>query len=295
MKFVRYASLLACASLAASCSHHSAPLTGEAAYNQALDQAFHELEAKNNLAEGRELASDQSVADLAGAEFSKLRGSIEVVVFPKLSNGTEKRNEPLRVNIGSPITYTFNVQRNLNCKQLKNENSAQWSHQQFFADVDADLDCAILRVFQSAPQKKVANARRGDVKELRLYVDSDYGVYGFDYDLMRSRRDSEVVRVKTDARSTPGSSGLGLFPVDLPPVNSAEARVQTARPIQVSKDAYVNRKLRELGVTLSCSNGTHAEYKDVYGTVHRTQWCRGDVWPTIVENANMIAVLKRGK
>jgi hypothetical protein len=295
MSLLRYAGLVICASLFLSCSHRSALLTGEAAYNRALDQAFYELEAKNNLAEGRELASDQSVADLAGADFSKLRGSIEVVVFPKLSNGSEKRKEALRVNIGSPITYTFNVQRNLNCKQLNKEIASQWSHQQFFADVDSDADCAILRVFQSAPQKKVANVRPGDVKELRLYVDSNYGVYGFDYDLMRSRRDSEVVRVKTDARTTPGSSGLGLFPVNLPPVNAAEARVQTERPIQVSQDAYVNRKLKELGVKLSCSHGTHAEYRDVYGIVHRTQWCRGDVWPTLVENANMIAVLKRGK
>jgi|GEM_PF-2647647 len=295
MKLSNKLSLLALSLFTGACSHNSGHVTGEAAYNNALDKAFTELAMRRGGEEGREVASDESVSDRAGADFSKLRGSIEVVVFPKLSNGTEKREGKIHVNIGRPITYTLNIQRNLKCAQLVRENTDKWSHKQFFADADTDLDCAILRVFQSAPEKKTANVRRGDIKEARLYIDSQYGVHGLDYEIMRTKRDSETVRVKTDVDSTEGSSGLGLLPIDLPPVNSAEARIENNKVITLSKDAYLQRKIRELGVSLSCTTGTQAEYKDYFGNINRTQWCRGDVWPTVVENANMIAILKRGK
>jgi hypothetical protein len=57
----------------------------------------------------------------------------------------------------------------------------------------------------------------------------------------------------------------------------------------------VMRKLQELKVGPLCTFATQISYKDVYGQRNTTQWCQGDIWPTIIENDRFLAVLKRGK
>jgi hypothetical protein len=287
--------LYAIAALAAfvSCSTRYGEGVGPQAYHRALNQAFDELKARSP--EGREVASERSVAQEAGADFSKLRGSIEVIVFPKFGTLAEKRASAVRLDFGRPIVYTMNVVRNLSCGKLVREGADQWSHRENFKDADARLDCAILRIFQSEPKRVVANARQGDVKETHLYIDSNYAVYGYDHEILRTRRDSEVVRVKTDATVASGSSGLGLAPIDLPPANAQLAILNFDRPVIASEDAFVKRKLQEFRVSLSCSRGTHVAYRDIYGQRNDVQWCRGDVWPTVLENDRFLAVLKRGK
>jgi hypothetical protein len=276
-----------------SCASRDRSEVGTQAYNQALSRAFDEMKARSP--DGRDLASEQSLAALAGADLSKLRGSIEVVVFPKFSSLGDKNASAVHVDFGRPTTYTFNVVRNLACQKLVKENSAKWAHRDNFKDASADLDCAILRVVQSEPKRLVANVRQGDIKEAHLYLDSEYSVYGFDYEIMRTRRDSEVVHVKTDATAASGSSGLGMLPIDLPPSNPALAVVSDDQPVRASADAFVTRKLQELKVSFSCARGKRISYKDSYGQRNTTQWCKGDVWPTVVENDRFVAVLKRGK
>lgn len=276
-----------------SCASRDRSEVGTQAYNQALSRAFDEMKARSP--DGRDLASEQSLASLAGADLSKLRGSIEVVVFPKFSSLGDKNASAVHVDFGRPTTYTFNVVRNLDCQKLVKENSAKWAHRDNFKDASADLDCAILRVVQSEPKRLVANVRQGDIKEAHLYLDSEYSVYGFDYEIMRTRRDSEVVHVKTDATAASGSSGLGMLPIDLPPSNPALAVVSDDQPVRASADAFVTRKLQELKVSFSCARGKRILYKDSYGQRNTIQWCKGDVWPTVVENDRFVAVLKRGK
>ncbi len=276
-----------------SCASRERSEVGTQAYNQALSRAFDEVKARSP--EGRDVASAQSLAALAGADLSRLRGSIEVVVFPKFSNLGDKDASTVRFDFGRPTTYTFNVVRNLECQKLVKENSAKWAHRENFKDVaSSDLDCAILRVVQSEPKRSVANARQGDIKEAHLYLDSDYAVYGYDYEIRRTRRDSEVVHVKTDATAASGSSGLGMLPIDLPPSNPALAIVSEDQPVRASSDAFVTRKLQELKVSFRCARSKRISYKDSYGQRNNVQWCKGDVWPTVVENDRFVAVLKRG-
>lgn len=276
------------------CAHNKKSEQKSAAYQNALNKAFAEIQSTRNYS-GRGLASTGSVASSSGANFSNLRGSIELVVFPKYTNATEKNSTPVQVRIGRPLTYKINIERNLNCQQLIKEKTDKWMHQTYFANIGVDKSCAILRMFQSQPEVKTANLIKGDTKEVRMYIDSDYGVYGIDHEIMRSRRDSEWVNVKTDSRTTPGASGLGLIPLNLPPISASDAKLETDKALEVSNDPYLKRKLMEMGVTFNCTAATRSEYKDVYGNINRIQWCKGDVWPTVVENANMITVLKRGK
>ncbi|MEO5666796.1 MAG: hypothetical protein ABIR96_01925 [Bdellovibrionota bacterium] len=292
--FVISKKVLATVSLVAlaSCSSHQGAGVGPQAYRQALNQAFDDLKARSP--EGREVASEQSIAVEAGADFSKLRGSIEVVVFPKMSNMAEKRPGVVRTQFGRPTTYSFNVVRNLECAKLVRENTDKWAHRENFKTAAAGQSCAILRIFQSEPKRLVANVRQGDIKETHLYLDSDYAVYGYDYEIMRSNRESEVVHVGTDEAVASGSSGLGMIPLDLPPSNSALSVVADNQPLHVSSDAFVNRKLQELRVSPSCSRAKKILYKDTFGQRNEVQWCQGDVWPTVVENARFVAVLKRG-
>jgi hypothetical protein len=228
--------------LLGSCSSRPGFGTGPHAYTQALNQAFDEIKARSP--EGRELASDETLVEGMGVDLARLRGSIEVVVFPKLSNIADKNSEPGYVEYGRPIVYTFNVVRNLECAKLVRERTDKWSHQVYFKDLaTSDKRCAVLRVFQSVPQRKPANTRRGDIKEVHVYLDSDYGVYGYDYEIMRSRRDAELLRVQTDpSLAAAGSSGLGLIPLDLPPPNPALAVVRKSQATEVSSDAYCHAK-----------------------------------------------------
>jgi len=277
-----------------SCSSRNNSGVGEAAYRHALNQAFDEAKALGP--EGRELASAKTTVEATGAEFSKLRGSIEVVVFPKLSNMAEKSRAAIKVEFGRPTVFTMNVVRNLKCSQLVRENTNKWNHRENFKQVaETDLSCAILRINQTEPKPLVANARQGDIKETHLYIDSEYAVYGHDSEILRNRRDSEVLRVKTDATLSSGSSGLNAVPLDLPPANAALAVIKSDQVVKASSDAFVNRKLAEMGVALTCNRGTRIAYKDIYGQRNDVQWCRGDVWPTVVENGRFVAVLKRGK
>lgn len=290
----KYVVTAAALAVLASCSSRNTAGVGEVAYRQALNQAFDELKVFS--AEGRELASVGSTVEAVGADLSKLRGSIEVVVFPKLSNMAEKSRAAIKSEFGRPSVFTFNVVRNLKCSQLVRENTSKWNHRENFKSAAAsNLDCAILRINQSEPRPLAANARQGDVKETHIYIDSQYAVYGYDFEILRNRRDSEVVRVKTDALLSSGSSGLGAVPLDLPPAQAAQAVIKGDQVVKASTDAFVNRKLAEMGIALTCSRGNRIAYKDVYGQRNNVQWCRGDVWPTVVENERFVAVLKRGK
>jgi hypothetical protein len=264
---------------------------GKQAYSTALADAFAEAHLQNV----RKLASDETVSGQAGADFGKLARRVEFVVFPKTTDIAEKvlRRGPAR--LAAPVTFAAQAQRHLECGRLLRENSAQWAHREFFAGLERSTEkCAILRVFQVAPAPSPANTRVGDVNEIRLYLDGGYRPYGIEHFIQTSNRDTRKEKVGLDPELST-SSGLSLFPIDLPSANPSRLAEFRRGPLdrRTERDTWYKNKIRALGVENHCEDAAWIKWVDDFGSVNQAAWCRGDAWPTYVENDRFEALLKR--
>lgn len=274
-------------SLTGCASHEVRHAVRNDAFSAAVDGAFAELDAGS-----RRPASD--VKTMLGLDFKKLRGRLGVIVFPKISNKAEKSSRhPLRA-FASPREFELVAQRLLNCQQLLKEKTKKWSHQEYFpGTIDERLECGIFRVTQSRPKLTAVDLRRDDIAEMRIYLDSDYRAYGVDIDIIVDRNNSAITNIKWDEREHL-SSGLALFPIDLPNLSRLDAMTKKTTDqaqITLPDDVYVKNKLLKAGVKL-CQLGHVFEYRDFYGSKQRIQWCVGNPWPATVENDRYFAVLK---
>jgi hypothetical protein len=178
---------------------------------------------------------------------------------------------------------------------LLRESSAQWSHREFFKGLERSTDtCAILRIFQVSPEPRPANTRQGDETEIRIYLDGGYRAYGVEHFIHTNSRDTRTEKVPTDAELAL-SSGLGLFPIDLPSANPARLVEFKRAPLdrRTARDTWYRNRIRALGVENHCENAAWIKWSDEFGSVNTAAWCPGDAWPTYVENDRFEALLKR--
>ncbi|MEN9723514.1 MAG: hypothetical protein RJB38_1500 [Pseudomonadota bacterium] len=252
------------------------------AFDSAVTQAFNELEFRGNRSPAGALPIDR------GSSLQKLRGRTEILVFPKLSNQSAKSRGPRIRFFGSPIRFAVTAQRLVNCRKLLAQKIQDSSHQAYFGtEVDPSLDCAILEIKQIAPEIKAGNRRNGDLLAARLYLDSNYQSYGIDWEIYRGRGASDISRVKLDP-SEPSSSGLSIFPIDLPHLNSAPQDAAVGIP----KDPYVRSKMKRFGAS-GCSSAPRYQYRDTYGSKNTVSWCDGAAWPTTIDTPRYFAITVR--
>jgi hypothetical protein len=307
---------------ATACStHFSRPSENPAAYNYELNKAFSEADARNNM---RTLASGGAKA-LLDADFSKLRGSWNMVVFPKMNDMTEmeattpdeEKALATEALYDRPQEYRFSVQMNSGCAALLTkvgpgkdaQGRQKFYHREYFnpahvADVKSIEDlkgrsCAILSVGRingfgnkhpNAPYLNPAQWHPDDVIALKLYLDSDYRAHGMDVESATGKRESAIRNLRLNP-TEPLSSGLLAFPVDLP----ALAVMPTSNAdVEIPRDPYVQNKIKKMGIDTKCAKGSYTfHYKDVYGGPIAVTWCKGGAWPTAIENNRFFAIVDR--
>jgi hypothetical protein len=251
------------------------------AYDAALARAFDDHASRTERA--------PSSLDGPEEEFQSLRGRTEVLVFPKVSNQASMTSEETIRGFSSPIRFSITSQRLLSCRKLLEEKTSKWAHREFFGKtVDPALDCGILELKQTAPEVKAGNRRNGDSLAARIYLDSRYQVHGIEFDIYRTRGESDTTRIKWDPQDA-SSSGLTLFPIDIPRLDS---RSGSEGALPIPEDAYVRAKMKKFKAE-SCTTARTYQYRDLYGNRNTVGWCDGSAWPTVIDNSRFFAITVR--
>jgi hypothetical protein len=275
----------------AACSTASRHAPGDSPLDHAVDLALAEMRDAERLP-----ASDGDLGATIRPDFKGLRRELKVVVLPKVSNQTEKTRAPLTERYGEPLVYTFHARRLVACKSLVGEKINGSPHAELFAPNGAAApagDCAILEVKRTRPELRPAQYRHDVISET-LYLDSSYRAYGLDTRIGHDRKDIE----RATLRLSPGealSSGLSLFPVDLPsPAQVSRARrVPAQLPPEVLADEAARAHLSREGAQLGCGEGFEINYRDAFGSPVRVLWCAGARWPSLVETRRFLAVVSK--
>ena len=295
------------------------------AKKSARKQAFSEL---NNefTDEGRSIASSAaSKKYLAIAPGIENASTFKVMVFPKLTNKSEKTSDSVLPNYviskmsesqqndyyqemieyGKPTTYTFDTPRSIPCYQLAKQ-SGKLQASKFFGgykhfEENKKLKCLILRV--KLERLKTAQIKRDDIVAKYIYIDQFYRPYGVLMQIAnrkspRRSGDFRTIALRLDPSKTL-TSGLTLFPIDVPNlgVNNSSHRNMRAvnNPTELPRDRYVRKQVRRYSKVDFCSKGAATGYKNEFGDKVFVGWCRGHLWPTIINSTKYLAVLKNTK
>ncbi len=277
--------LAACATASHDSTQSANATHGGEAWDHALDLAVADMSDPSRLP-----ASEVDLTSTIHPDFQGLRRELKVVVLPKRSNQTEKSRAPLEIEYGPAMTYTFHATRLVPCKKLVREKINGSPHIEVFGEEAAasGADCAILNVKRTYPELRPAEYRH-DLIAMTVYLDSQYRGYGLETQIGHDRKDIERNVIKLNP-SEGVSSGLSLFPVDLPsPGHMARAQLTA---VSLPTDAYALKQLGKAGASLGCTQGYEVRHRDAYGSPVRTVWCPGSRWPSLVETRRFLAVTK---
>lgn len=269
----------------------------------AADAAFKNAVSETKAIEDFSAGNNKKILFALTPSTKDLDGSWELTVFPKVAASSEK-SEANTIEFGRPYKFEFTAQRRFQaCKSLYKEisTSKKW-HAAFFDSVknDTNLKCAIIRV--SMKNDKPVNRSVDDVAEVRMYIDDMYRAYGTDIDTYKSDLREINTNFVPYERHESISSGLGSFPIDLPNLLSlASYAEKSARDtkfedaqLALPSDKYVSHKLEQSMPDL-CKNKVayNLSYRDYYGSKVKVGWCKGDAWPTTIDNRKFFAVTTR--
>lgn len=265
-----------------------------AASRRAHDEVIEMLRARN---EGRKPASSPTELAARLTDLNQVRpGRFEVYVFPKVKNQNVKEATANEEILGSPQVFEVSLVAGSPCQtfakgQLFNNLRPKEVFQ--VSDVNPNQGCAIIEV-TSRKLKSLNKALiyRDDLLQVRLFVDDAYRGHGYDYAIFNDSQNLRTVRTANNL-STPVSSGLTLFPIDLP---SAESRVYPGDPGQVISQrldavaiGQIQRKFNRNFRIPSCQ-GAVFDSRDSSGSPVSIGWCRGMPWSHYIENARFIAI-----
>lgn len=246
-----------------------------------------------------------SLSGPVNAEFDKLQGSFEMVVFAKNSNIIERNDNEEVLKFGNPIIYRFSTERLVDCNKLMKEKINSRNHQTYFATLTNEevnsLKCAIIAV-RTKEKMLRANMKRDDIIEVRLYIDSTYRVHGLDWDIVADDSKNIVTRLVKHSPSSPLSSGISGMPIDLPTMSMMET-YSTLQPISVPKDSNLEKKMKEFKISVP-DEVQIIEYKrnfydpalsfvDEFGQEGIIGWGDGSSWPTFIENESFLAFKRK--
>lgn len=281
------------------CTHSPRVATkssGNRAYEQALDLAFAELSRNSRLPAS---ASNKKL----GFELKQLRHlkpqRFEVFVFPKAHHAHVKFITPSKVTLASPINFEVHLPAIAPCSQFIKGNffASQLNPKELFDPHlgETSQHCAIVEVIdQKLKDMDRALIRKGDVLGRRLFIDEGYQLHGEDWILHSSDKNIRTQRVKTNPKM-PSSSGLSLFPVDLPSIHyrGASPELKSIHPSrfgldQIAINMVQSRYLRSFNPQ-PCE-GYEFSYLDAFGEAIQVGWCKDSPWPYYIENSKFLSV-----
>ena len=304
--------LVVFALLLAACSHstekvESSNVKKSDGYEAALEKAFAEI---------AEYSTPRNPAAApAGINLRELGivkpGKFKIYVFPVLRSQTLKStddDEPLfktaadeaRSRLGPPLEYEVSTIAENPCVQfIERGLFAKHNPKQFFDPALAknnDRRCAIVEV--TAMRMKSADRsliKRDDMLKTTLFLDDAYMLHGYEVEKFVSGRETKTVRVKTSDAQLVSTSGLTLFPVDIPTVeilgrpNVRQGQLEVARKLGKMGLAQIRKKYMRSFATSDCK-GVEAVYTDYYGSRVSVGWCEGLPFPQYMENGRFLAI-----
>jgi hypothetical protein len=295
-------------------------------WQQAVRQAQQEQSALENVA----LAAEKEIATELGLNdqsFRKLGNQNFLMVFAKDSNIAEddRRSEkpewknlkftpdfedpnqknPLQF-YERPIQFRFVANPLVNCKQLISRNDfSRAINKDVFnrvpASDQAKLMCGYIKF--TPVNDRPANRAAGDLAEANIYLTSDYRPYGLDVSTYTTKRTTNRVTLTTDPDFSV-SSAVDLVPYDMPNLYSlsrmraggiTSVTVTPVSSLKLPDDPYVRKKLSDAGLSGDPCKGAGAvqiTYRDRMGLgTQVVGWCKGNAWPTMIENQKALSVL----
>ncbi len=323
MKFLLAPTLLGATLLASSCrttsdgSEASEGLSRKN-YNYAAQQAADELAQLEAVFQqgGEDLLAMLGHDTATYKNFQKLRNRHVLLLFVKNNGITEDDrrgaepapedgpvgNEPI---LSSPIEFNLNANLLVNCQTFVNEPGfAQIDKKVFTAIPEAErkqLFCASLRMWPAEDRR--VNRGKGDVKEVWLYLDSQYRPFGKELFVYENKSDVRSYRTGLDPAYSV-SSQLDGIPYDVPNLKTLGHMLAAQRPlpkvtrvtsVNLPKDVYLQKQLAKRQIKL-CPQGNAVEM--IYenrgaSSTQRVTWCQGDAWPTVIDNPMFIAILAK--
>lgn len=225
-------------------------------------------------------------------------GKFEVYVFPKLSNRANKEATLPEEMLGAPRAFEVSLIADSPCAAYAQKNLfAQLRPLDLFpAELtqSAQRRCAIVEVTaKDVARMNRALLKRDDQVQTRLFLDDEYRLYGYDMTLVDEQRGIRVVRVKNDPQQ-PSSSGLTLFPVDFPGLESRMSpAANPAQYVQQRVDTVAQQQIRRRhnrAFQVPSCQGNIWQSVDYFGQQVLIGWCRGVPWPHFIENSRFIAI-----
>jgi hypothetical protein len=269
-------------------------------WNPHRNVATQRVHAETLLALSKEDRLPASPAPELGARLGDLNkvkpGKFEVYVFPKMNSQNRKSKEADEVYLGRPQVFEVSLIAENPCKQFITQRLfAQLKAGQAFpvALASTSKRCAVIEF----TDKKLKTRGKGDLKlndvlVTRLFLDEDYKVYSVDRDIYESTGKTKTVRM-LNVDSLDSTSGLSLFPIDLPiqkisfelknPKASFEKNLDGIAVYQIQK--HHNRKFQ----VPDCSGGV-MKFKDELGSPVTLGWCQNMPWPSFSENSRFLSV-----
>lgn len=236
--------------------------------------------------------------------------TFEVYVYPKISAQTFKHagSEVFDKGylLGKPQTFQVSVIANLPCKRFVEDKSNLFKKYNVKEIFDKNLEstekkCAILEM--TSLKMKKANAdliRRGDILKYRVFIDNEWKTYGYEIDELTGQVKNTVTRkIKFDSQYS-GSSGLSMFPIDLP-ILSQNDEAEPAEKVgdlsaEIKKiegfDDFALHQLAEekRNFKLQSCKGVKLKYRDYYGQSVEVGVCDRSPWPDYINNSRFVAI-----
>ncbi|MGE0633737.1 MAG: hypothetical protein AB7O96_15090 [Pseudobdellovibrionaceae bacterium] len=272
-------------------------------YQNALDKAFGEMEQM----------TPRKPAQTNGFNLSALNkvkpGKFKVFVFPKINSMTSKSAEdesPLFANekdekmsrLGKPQEFEVSTVAENPCFQfITGGLFAKLNAKDYFNSSLAEPKnrrCAILEVTSLKISKaNRALIRRDDLLRTRVYLDDTYRVYGYEIEKFIDGQNTRLIKVKADGAQS-ASSGLTLFPIDIPSLDLFQTGAGKAGSVPVSSkvDGMSLAQIRKMQGDFSANNcnGYQLKYTDYYGQAVEVGWCDGVPFPQYMENSRFVAI-----
>ncbi len=222
-------------------------------------------------------------------DFHRLKPEkFEVYVLPKISNMTSKTLSE-DVELGRPQVFFVQIVGFSPCPRMTREFT-KFGTDVFFASAPAGLDCAILEIEnQKITQKPHDLIRGGEEKRLRLFLDSQYKVYGSQIETYVNSQDTRFInQLHGDSTYT---SGLSIFPVELNTrTNSVDVMLMSVLRDRVDPITRNVVKADFKRFEIPDCRGKITKYQNSFGENVEVGWCKGLPWPSYIETNRYIAV-----
>lgn len=276
-------------------------------YERGLDQAFSQIEnqTKRTIAEESQRVDVNNLSDFKMLVFPKdigihrKRGKQNTYDSNMLSSLSDSEQEEFiqsKTVYYNPLTFNFKVLLKGDCGSL----SKSKAHNSFMFYRDHKFDpktkCMVLEVKKERPKffgKFVKDILRDDVIKKRIFLDEYLRPYGVSVDIaVKSGREKYRTRNIKNNPFDNSSSGLSLFPIDIPNLKGGETSMKEENGSLLPKNLFLIFNVKSMVKSPLCEKANIYEFRDIYGSKIRSGWCKQQNWPSTIETNRFFAIKK---